>query len=441
MNFYELYKTVSAEKLRFFYSEIQIEIEEDVLSEWEFTPSTTANLDLKRFKVKFRLPKSKTAASHGHYTDETTFVFAANAQQAKEQVLAWLRRKIEPTPEKPKRVNYLAAIQSKHMNLRTKEIVNWNDFVELLNFVASQNRIKIPNPLTYFGPQEYQILLSRLQTDKNFISNIKELPRRSQGLLKKLYFQIQPRNIPNQGTIDFAMRTMGKKKYAQEELWQEPVPEKPKKKPLPKVWRYDSVFAPKRAGERLEQGSTFQEIVKEAKKYGIPFSVLKTTKENMFDASLKTIKIKREIYDSVKQKLANVYYKIADTYRQIANRAIRKKALEEHIKYIERTTGSKVIRPPFSSNDRAFHELDSASIYKWDTISHEAYTEKGAEYFGYETDKTYEDEAKTDYEQTIYDLFKDGRPMPPSANEMYRNALDKLLDLRDKEIEEEKVPF
>lgn len=421
MNFYDLCNLSNSKALCFCLNNIEVEIEEMPLQEWEHTP-TNILPGTKKFKVKFRLPKSKSAASHGHYTDETTFVFAHDMQHAKQQVIDWLKKKFVATPEKPKvpKVNYLADIKSKHMGIKAQDIKAWSDFVELLNFVSAQNKTKVPDPKSYFGPEEYKILQDQINKDKNFIDNAKLLPTRSQRLLKKLYNDLTSQMVSTP-KLDFAMKTLGKKKPVQKELWQEP--KEKKEKTLPKGWRYDSVFAPKRAGERLDRGTTFQEILQESKKYGIPFSVLKAARDDLYGYIIKDEAIKRKVYQGVRKKLSNIYY-------NIANRVGKGKQLANYIKDIERQTGTTILRPPFSN--KKLQELDQASIYGWDGIADEVYKDEGAEYFGKN-----DSEDDNDYGQIIFDIFKNGPPELPSANQMYREALDKLLEMRDVELDQE----
>src|SRR3954466_14222031 len=65
---------------------------------------------LKKFKVTFRYPKTKTKAGLGHYDDATMYVQAINLQDAKNIVTNWVRGKLEPdetTGKKVPKVNYL----------------------------------------------------------------------------------------------------------------------------------------------------------------------------------------------------------------------------------------------------------------------------------------------------------------------------------------------
>lgn len=365
----------------------------------------------KKFRVTLRYPKTSTGAKLGHYVPDTMYVFATNEKEARDKAEELMRNKLEPVENLEKRFpkhNYLKDVKKKHLNLRTKEVRSWEDFVKMLG------EIKPSDYLTdYFDEKDLQMILRR----KDLAADLKKMDSRQQRMLKKIYLTLSQDPYLSDETKGL-LNGLPKAKAKKAEI---------KDKPQ-KEWPYWSIFEPKtdeKERELINRISDVKDVFQAGMKFGIPPRDIRSVASPEMDADKQYHYEIKRVYDRVMELITN----------QIKLK--QRRSLDGII------INGKKIKNPVKSFKKLIEDGDYNSKIvsdlgiQWDQIVQSFMYSSEYPAFPFHYQHADETETDTKASEFLWELMYN----PPKARakvDYYRDALEKLLHQKNKS---KTIPF
>lgn len=388
--------------IHFIEEDIQVSIETSFLQLYEkhiLGVDDSEHVGMKKYRVTFKYPKSLKMAKWGNYDDETRYILANSPQEAKERTIEFIRTKkmkrVEPGSQVKMPAPYLKGLNVKGMAIKVKQVENWSDFLDLVNYVIEK---RTKNPIRYFSQDDLNIFLHKARTSKDFMRVLQNLSKEVQLLLKRIYLHTvgQELSSDNKNILDEPLSHIDTdRKTALDSS-------------AKLLGKFYPTVKPKDPDEPpdVNEYSNFREILKEAKRYGLVYKDLKLAKEQIMQRDYHDIEERKTAWRDIRGRLARSNYSLQK---------------QKNIMY----SGSGQISPKNSM----FQNKDVAQLDKF-----------GGDDWTSELMRNYPWLRKysEDPYAAVFEFYKKGMPKMPS---LWYKALLECLYFKAQRFQPEEIPF